>query len=49
MWLKISSRHPVKVSAWYKYEKKFYDFSDKDGWPLKSSKLAQNGKYSKCK
>ena len=31
MWLKVSPRHPVKISAWYKYEF-FYDFSKKDGW-----------------
>ena len=52
MWLKISPRHPVNISAWYKYENNFHDFSQKDGWHLKSWKLAQNGKtekYSKCK
>ena len=32
LWLKISPRHTVKISAWYKYENFFYDFSQKDGW-----------------
>ena len=32
MWLKISPRHPVNISAWYKYQKKFNDFLQKDGW-----------------
>ena len=32
MRLKISPRDPVKISAWYKYERFFYDFSQKDGW-----------------
>ena len=32
MWLNISFRHPVKISAWYKYKNCFYDISQKDGW-----------------
>ena len=51
MWLKISSRHPVKISAWYKYKNFLWFFTER--WlTVKSSKLAQNGKtekYSKCK
>ena len=46
MWLKISPRHPVKISAWYECEIFFMIFHRKMV-DTKSSKLAQNGKIFK--